>query len=73
MKCAQERDMKLESSKAVTSARKRSERSGSRRIVHIPTPDYSIIRPKVDSWRRESEIGSDDEVSGVVACNVVRL
>jgi hypothetical protein len=70
-KCAQARDIKTESTKAVTPGPKRSKRAGSRRILHIPTPDYSYIQPKTDSWRRESEICSDDEVSGAVTCDVV--
>jgi hypothetical protein len=72
-KCAQERDMKTKSTKAVTPGLKRSERAGRGRILHIPTPDYSYIQPKTDSWRSESEIGCDEEVSGAVACNVVQM
>jgi hypothetical protein len=63
MKCTKEPVIKPESSKAVTRGLKTSQRAGGQSILHIPTPDYSRIRPKVDTWRREGEIVRDDEVS----------
>jgi hypothetical protein len=48
-----------------------SQRAGKRRILNIPTPNFSDILPKVDCWRRDWKIGGEgNEVSDAVSCSV---
>jgi hypothetical protein len=43
-------------------------------LLHIPTPDYSTILPRVDCWRRKPRNGDGgSEVSCAVACSVVQI
>jgi hypothetical protein len=71
---AQVPDIRPESSKAVTRNFRRHQRAGRRPPLHISTPDYSGILPKVDCWRRNSATnGEENEVSCVVSCSVVQM
>jgi hypothetical protein len=48
--------------------------AGARPPLHIPTPDYSKILPRVDRWRRKPRNGGGgNEVSCAVACRVVQM
>jgi hypothetical protein len=48
--------------------------AGARPPLHIATPDYSEILPRVDCWRRKPRNGGEgNEVSCAVACSVVQM
>jgi hypothetical protein len=65
-KCAQARDINPESSKTSTRGLKGSKSPRGCPILNYPKPDYSIIAPKVDTWRMEQDISRKDKVSGAV-------
>jgi hypothetical protein len=49
-------------------------RSRSPRILHIPTPDYSGVKPNVGCWRKDWKIGGEScEVSCAVNCSVIQI
>jgi hypothetical protein len=72
-RCAQASDMNPASSEAVTQGFSSSQLPGRRHILQFHIPDYSVIPPKVDCWRRNGKIvGENNEVSGALSCSVVR-
>jgi hypothetical protein len=66
-------DIKPETSKAVTRGFKRSQSGERGCILHIPTPDYSVIPPKVDCWGSSLVSCSKEEVSVAMSCHVVAI
>jgi hypothetical protein len=71
---AQAPDIKPESSNAVTQGLRRSQHVRGRCILHIPTPDYSKISPKIDARRRNPRIGDNDKkVSGPLTCSMIQM
>jgi hypothetical protein len=62
MTYAQAPDVKLESSKAATRVLRGDEKVGRNRILHSMKADCSKIASKMGSWRKKSQIGSDEKV-----------
>jgi hypothetical protein len=73
MKWEEAPNVKRDSSKAPAPGVKRSQNAGGKRILHIPTPDYSKMEPKIESWRRKPEVGNSDKVSVEETRNVVQI
>jgi hypothetical protein len=69
VKCVEAPHIKSESSKAVTPGFKRSQLAGCHRFLHNPTPNCSVIPPKVDCFGSEP----DDKVSDAVMCKVFQM
>jgi hypothetical protein len=58
--------MEAKRSRAASQTVKRNRIAGGCPILHIPTPDYSLVMPKVNTWRLPQEVNGDDEVSGAM-------
>jgi hypothetical protein len=71
--CAIAHDIKPETSKAETGGFKRSQSGERGRILHIPTPDYSVILPKVHCWGSSLVTSIKEEVSVAISCHVVAI
>jgi hypothetical protein len=41
-------------------------------IVHYPTPDYSKVKPRTNSYNYPTN-GGENKVSGAVACCVIQM
>jgi hypothetical protein len=58
--------MEAKGSRAASQTVKRNRSPGGFHILHIPTPDYSSVMPKVNTWRLPQEVNGDHEVSGAM-------
>jgi hypothetical protein len=71
---AQPLDINSKLRKSVARGFKRYQIAKRGHILHIRTPNYSFILPKVDCWRRDQEFGGESsEVSGAVSCSLVQI
>jgi hypothetical protein len=66
-------DIKTETSKAATRSFKRNQSVERGRILHIPSPDYSVIPPKVDCCGSSLVSCIEEEVSVAMSCHVVAI
>jgi hypothetical protein len=55
------RSEQVESSEAATPGPKGNQRTRFHRLVTFPIPDYTKIKPKVDTWRENPETGGENE------------
>jgi hypothetical protein len=70
VRCSQALGMQLESSKAVTGDFRRNQCGRCQIILHFPTPDYSKIPSKVDTWRSTRKVCFRNKtVSDGVTCS----